>query len=298
MNAQAVIPAQAGIQNALGPRLRGDDGEPGAVSGELRATGVRMQFGGVVALQEASVVVQPGRIHGLIGRNGSGKSTLFNCITGFLRPTAGEIRVDGRAVTGWAPHRLVQAGVARTFQTPRVDLRASVRDAVLSGFYTRVRSGFVAAMLGLPSARAEERRLHEEAAQLMEQLGLLPLAGSEIGKLSMGQVRLVEVARCLAARARYVLLDEPAAGLTRKEQQLLAQQVRQLAARGIGVLLVEHNFGLIRSLCEEVTVLETGRVLAAGTPEAVAGDARVVESYLGRAEPAAQPVSEPLKVAA
>jgi branched-chain amino acid transport system ATP-binding protein len=178
----------------------------------------------------------------------------------------------------------VRAGVVRTFQTPRVDMRATVKDAVLAGFYTTVRSGFVAAMLGLPAARAEERRLHEAAAHLMEQLGLLPLAGSEIGKLAMGQVRLVEVARGLAARARYVLLDEPAAGLTRREQALLAQQIRDLAARGIGVLLVEHNFGLIRSLCDEVTVLETGCVLATGTPDGVACDPRVVECYLGSAE--------------
>jgi branched-chain amino acid transport system ATP-binding protein len=254
---------------------------------ELRAASVRMQFGGVVALHEASIAVQPGRIHGLIGRNGSGKSTLFNCITGFLRPTAGAVSVDGRAVTGWAPHRLVRAGVARTFQTPRVDMRASVRDAVLSGFYTGVHSGFVSSMLGLPSARAEERRLHERATHLMEQLGLLSLADSEIGRLSMGQVRLVEVARCIAAQARYVLLDEPAAGLARHEQGLLAQQIRALAARGIGVLLVEHNFGLIRSLCHEVTVLETGRVLSAGPPEAVAADPRVIESYLGSTEPVA-----------
>jgi ABC-type branched-subunit amino acid transport system ATPase component len=251
---------------------------------ELRATAIRMQFGGVVALQDASIAVRPGRIHGLIGRNGSGKSTLFNCITGFLTPTSGEVTVDGRRVTGWAPHRLVRAGVVRTFQTPRVDMRATVKDAVLAGFYTTVRSGFVAAMLGLPAARAEERRLHEAAAHLMEQLGLLPLAGSEIGKLAMGQVRLVEVARGLAARARYVLLDEPAAGLTRREQALLAQQIRDLAARGIGVLLVEHNFGLIRSLCDEVTVLETGCVLATGTPDSVACDPRVVECYLGSAE--------------
>jgi ABC-type branched-subunit amino acid transport system ATPase component len=266
---------------------------------ELRASAIRMQFGGVVALQDTSIAVRAGRIHGLIGRNGSGKSTLFNCITGFLRPTAGEIHVDGQAVTGWAPHRLVRAGVVRTFQTPRLNMRATVREAVLCGFYSSLRSGFIATMLGLPAARAEERRLHDQAAQLMEHLGLLPLADSEIGRLSMGQVRLVEVARGLAARARYVLLDEPAAGLTRHEQELLAQQIRDLAARGIGVLLVEHNFGLIRSLCDEVTVLETGRVLSAGAPEAVASDPRVVESYLGQVDvPAPAPHVRDAKVAA
>lgn len=254
------------------------------MNGELSASSIHMRFGGVVALHETSLVVRPGRVHGLIGRNGSGKSTLFNCITGFLRPTSGEVRVDGRVVTGWAPHKLVRAGVVRTFQTPRVDLRATVRDAVLSGFYTAVESGFVVAMLGLPRARAEERRLHERAAVLMEQLGLLPLASQEIGKLSMGQVRLVEVARGLAAQARYVLLDEPAAGLTRREQGLLAEQIRAVASRGIGVLLVEHNFALIRSLCDEVTVLETGRVLATGSPAEVAADRKVIDSYLGQAD--------------
>ncbi|RYF76987.1 MAG: ABC transporter ATP-binding protein [Comamonadaceae bacterium] len=273
------------------------------MTGELSASSIHMRFGGVVALHETSLVVRPGRVHGLIGRNGSGKSTLFNCITGFLRPTSGEVRVDGRVVTGWAPHRLVRAGVVRTFQTPRVDLRATVRDAVLSGFYTAVESGFVVAMLGLPGARAEERRLHERAAVLMEQLGLLPLASQEIGKLSMGQVRLVEVARGLAAQARYVLLDEPAAGLTRREQALLAEQIRAVAARGIGVLLVEHNFALIRSLCDEVTVLETGRVLATGTPAEVAADRKVIDSYLGQADasttlPAAPLAATPQREAA
>lgn len=256
------------------------------MTAELRATGIRMQFGGVVALDDVSLSIRPGSVHGLIGRNGSGKSTMFNCITGFLKPTAGKVTVDGTEVTGWAPHTLVRAGVVRTFQTPRVDLRATVKDAVLCGYFPTVRSGFVAAMLGGFASRAEERKLQFQADVLLGQLGLHDIAQAEIGTISMGQVRLVEVARGLASGAKYLLFDEPAAGLARREQGLLVEQIRTVARRGIGVLLVEHNFALIRDLCDEITVLDTGRLLCHGTPAAVASDRRVVESYLGATQKA------------
>jgi ABC-type branched-subunit amino acid transport system ATPase component len=249
----------------------------------LRAEGVRMEFGGVVALDDAAVEVTPGRIVGLIGRNGSGKSTLFNCITGFLKPTAGRITLDGREIGGQTPHEIVKAGIARTFQTPRVDLRASVRDAVLCGLFPTVRRGFTAAALGLPGARAEERTLQLRADAVLRQLDMHDWADVEIGKLSMGRVRMVEVARAMAAHARYLLLDEPAAGLSREEHEVLAREIRKLAAEGIGVLLVEHNFGLIRLLCDRVTVLDSGRVLLTATPQEVERDEQVLRLYLGAA---------------
>ena len=249
----------------------------------LRADGVRMEFGGVVALDEAAVEVTPGRIVGLIGRNGSGKSTLFNCITGFLKPTAGRITLDGREIGGLAPHEIVKAGVARTFQTPRVDLRATVRDAVLCGLFATVKHGFTAAALGLPGARTEERALQLRADAVLHQLDMHEWADVEIGKLSMGRVRMVEVARAMAAHARYLLLDEPAAGLSGEEHEVLAREIRKLAADGIGVLLVEHNFGLIRMLCDRVTVLDSGRVLLTATPQEVERDEQVLRLYLGAA---------------
>jgi ABC-type branched-subunit amino acid transport system ATPase component len=247
----------------------------------LTATGIEVTFGGVHALRGVDVAVDPGQVAGLIGRNGSGKTTLFNCITGFVRPTAGRTTVDGVDVTGLPPDRVVKHGIARTFQTPRVDPRATVQSAVLCGFYSRVGASFVGSLLGTPRAWREEQRLHQRAEPILERLGLAELRDREVGKLSMGLIRLVEVARCLASGARFVLLDEPAAGLTPAEQERLAEQVRAVAASGVGVLIVEHNIGLVRALCDTATALETGRVLCAGAPEAVVRDERVMRSYLG-----------------
>jgi ABC-type branched-subunit amino acid transport system ATPase component len=249
----------------------------------LRACDISISFGGLRALDKASVDVTPGCVTGLIGRNGSGKSTLFNCITGLLRPAGGRVLLDGRDVAGEAPHRIVRSGVARTFQTPRIDFKTTVRQAVLCGLFPTVRQGLVAALFGLPGARAEERELRRRAEDVMRELDMQKLADIEIGKLSMGRVRMVEVARAIAANATYLLLDEPAAGLSRTEQEVLAREIRKLAARGIGVLLVEHNFGLIRLLCDRVTVLDSGRVLFEGTPPEVERDPQVLQVYLGAA---------------
>ena len=247
----------------------------------LAASDIHISFGGVTALRGAGIEVPAGKIVGLIGRNGSGKSTLFNCITGFCRPQAGNISLGGNDITGLRPHRIVEHGVVRTFQTPRLDLEASVHTAVLCGFYPAARASFLGSLAGVPGAYREERALAEKADRIIERLGLGEHRKHPLGTLSMGKVRLVEVARCLAAGARFVLLDEPAAGLTRDERAVLGRQIRELAGQGIGVLLVEHNFSLIHELCERVAVLDEGSVICVGTPDEVARDARVLRSYLG-----------------
>lgn len=249
----------------------------------LSARDIRMVFGGVVALEGASIDVRPGHVCGLIGRNGSGKSTLFNCLTGFLQPTSGQVLLDGTDITGRAPHEVMRAGVARTFQTPRIDFQTTARDAVLCGLYPQVKHGFVSSLLGLPRATQEERELHERADAVVGRMRMDAWASSQISKLSMGRVRSVEVARAIAADARYLLLDEPAAGIGRDEMKVLAAEIRGLADRGIGVLLVEHNFALIRMLCEEVTVLDAGAVIFRGTAEGARQDERVKQLYLGAA---------------
>jgi len=249
----------------------------------LVARDVRMVFGGVVALDRASIEVTPGRVIGLIGRNGSGKSTLFNCLTGFLKPTAGSITLDGRDITGEQPHKVMRAGVARTFQTPRVDQQTTAREAVLCGLYGRARHGFVSSLLGLPGALRAEQVLQEEADGVIQRMQMQNWANSQVSKLSMGRVRSVEVARAIAANARYLLLDEPAAGIGRDEIRVLAEEIRSLADRGIGVLLVEHNFALIRLLCDEVTVLETGSVIFRGPPTQAQDNEQVRQLYLGAA---------------
>lgn len=251
------------------------------MSGALAATGMEVAFGGVRALRGVDISVPPGAIVGLIGRNGSGKTTLFNCMSGFVRPSAGRTMVGDLDVTFMPPHRVVAHGVARTFQTPRVDPRATVMSAVLCGFYGTVRASLLACLVGAPGAWREERALRAKTLTLLERLGLADLRDVEIGKLSLGLVRMVEAARCLASGARFLLLDEPAAGLTAAEQARLAEQVRALAVSGVGVLLVEHNIELVRALCDHVTALETGRVLACGAPDEVLRNDEVVRSYLG-----------------
>jgi branched-chain amino acid transport system ATP-binding protein len=254
----------------------------------LVARDVSISFGGIMALDRASIEVRPGTIAGLIGRNGSGKSTLFNCITGFLKPASGRIEIDGSNIAGQPPHKIVRAGVARTFQTPRIDFKTTVKQAVLCGLFPAVKRRFAAAVLGLPPARREEDELQRRADEVLRELDMQALADMEIGRLSMGRVRMVEVARAIAANATYLLLDEPAAGLSRTEQEVLAREIRQLADRGIGVLLVEHNFALIRMLCDRVTVLDAGRLLFEGTPADAARDQKVLQTYLGAAAATAE----------
>ena len=255
----------------------------------LVARDISISFGGIMALDRAGIEVRPGAIVGLIGRNGSGKSTLFNCITGFLKPASGCIQIDGHDIAGQPPHSVVRVGVARTFQTPRIDFKITVRQAVLCGLFPMVRRRFAAAVLGLPTARREERELQRRADEVIRELDMHALADLEIGKLSMGRVRMVEVARAIASNATYLLLDEPAAGLSRAEQEILAREIRQLADRGIGVLLVEHNFSLIRMLCDRVTVLDSGRILFEGTPAETARDQKVLQTYLGAAAEVSAP---------
>lgn len=247
----------------------------------LKADHVAKSFGGVRALVDASVEVVPGRITGLIGKNGCGKSTLFNCMTGFIAPTSGQVYLDGRRVTGLPPQQLVQAGVSRTFQTPRVDSHITVREAVLCGAYSQGGRALWRHLVPTPGALADENLLVYKTNELLERFGLGGCGEKRIGTLSMGLVRLVEVARAMAAGARYLLLDEPAAGLTQQEQGVLATQIKVLANTGVGVLLVEHHFHLVRQLCDDVTVLDGGSNLTQGTPEEVAADPLVISSYLG-----------------
>jgi len=151
----------------------------------LAARDVRMVFGGVVALDGASIEMRPGRVTGLIGRNGSGKSTFFNCLTGFLRPTAGTIELDGRDITGHAPHEVMHAGIARTFQTPRIDFQTTAREAVLCGLYPQVKHGFLASLLGLPHALREERAIQRRADGVVERMRMQAWASSKVNQLSV-----------------------------------------------------------------------------------------------------------------
>ncbi len=240
-----------------------------------------VRFGGVVALDDVSVRVDPGRIVTVIGPNGSGKSTLFNSITGLVPVTEGTVHIDSEDVTAVSAHRRIAQGLARTFQTPRFDPRVSVEEAVLCGFFPVSSAGIVASMFRPPAVGAQERAFEREGTAILADFGLEDLRHAALGELPMGLVRLVEVARAVANRPRYLLLDEPAAGLTRAEQMLLASEIRRVARSGVGVLLVEHNFGMVRELSDHAVVLDRGRLLAEGHPDDLMRDAAFVSTYLG-----------------
>jgi branched-chain amino acid transport system ATP-binding protein len=246
---------------------------------ELRNITVR--FGGVTAVNSVSLDLEPGRILSVVGPNGSGKSTLFNAVSGLVPLAGGTVTIDGKPAADLDPSTRVSMGVARTFQTPRFDPRDDVTEAVLCGYYPRVRAGWIASTLGLPSARREEAHLRDACQKLLVELGLHTVRDKRLGELSMGQVRLADVARAVANEPKYLLLDEPAAGLSRDEQRTLVKEVRRLADRGIGVLLVEHNFGLIRELADHAVVLDRGTMCLSGRPHDIEKDRAFVELYLG-----------------
>lgn len=243
---------------------------------------VSVRFGGVTALRDVSLRLNRGQILAVIGPNGSGKSTLFNAITGMVTPTTGSIAVDGSQIDALPAHDRIGLGLARTFQSPRFNPKVTVEEAVMCGFYPVRRAGFVAAMLRSPAAALEEAGFRNRCLQILSDLSLTAFRDLEMSELPMGRVRLVEVARAVANDPRYILLDEPAAGLARDEQRMLAHEVRRLAELNVGVLLVEHNFNLIRDLAEHVVVLKDGVVLLEGPPEQIARDPAFINVYLGR----------------
>ncbi|AWJ93933.1 ABC transporter ATP-binding protein (plasmid) [Azospirillum baldaniorum] len=243
--------------------------------------GVTRAFGGVVAVDNLSLTVAPGRITGLIGPNGAGKSTVVNLITGLLRLTAGRIRLGGRDITEAEASEVARAGIARTFQTVRLLKEASVLDNVVAGFHRHERAGLAAGLLGLPSALAEGRELRRRAAAILDRFGMAGFADLPAGSLSYGHQRRVEMMRALATEPRLLLLDEPVAGMNDVEADALGRIFAELAGSGLGVLLIEHNMRFVLSLCAEIHVIDSGRLIASGTPAAVRRDPAVIAAYLG-----------------
>ena len=250
------------------------------MSGVLEISGLSVHYGGVVALQDASLAVEPGGITGLIGPNGAGKTTMLGACAGFV-PAKGSVRLEGRELVGTAPHRIASAGLVRTFQGVRAVNGLTVRENVLAGNHRMGRSGALGALLGGPRARSEERRAVATAEAALERVGLADLADRFPSDLSTGRLRLLEIARTLAADPRVLLLDEPAAGLNAEETTRLEGLLRTLGADGVGCVLVEHDVELVLRVCDRVSVLDQGRVIAAGLPAEVRRDRAVVEAYLG-----------------
>ncbi|MBV9282677.1 MAG: ABC transporter ATP-binding protein [Chloroflexi bacterium] len=248
----------------------------------LEVLDVSRSFGGVHALEDVTMRVRAGTIHGLIGPNGAGKTTLVNLITGFHRPTSGRILLNGERLDGRRSHQVARAGVARTFQNIRLFAALSALDNVLVARRERTLTRSLGRLAFLPGPARAEGQERDVALGLLSTLGVDAGGGRPAGTLSYGDQRRVEIARALATEPHLLVLDEPTAGMNRAETDRLGAALRTLIEPGRSILLIEHDLPLIMSVCDSITVLNFGRVIAEGTPAQIAANPAVIEAYLGR----------------